>query len=85
MARPLTRTYWEQASEVQVHSGRCSWYRHCLLIAKELDGFITVDLVSARAKMAFVVIDRHDADWTATCFLTVPAASGSHGDSCAEK
>jgi hypothetical protein len=84
MAGPLMRSYWDQASEVQVHPGRCSRYRHCLLTAQEPEGFITVDLVSAdRSTMAFVVIDRRNADWTATCFRTVRDPNGgAHGESC---
>lgn len=85
IARPLLRSYWEQASEVQVHPGGCSWYRHCLLTLAHDQGFITVDLVSDRPEMAFVVINRHNANWTASCALTVPDASGAHGESCAEK
>ena len=84
MAQPLLRSYWEQASEAYVHSGGCVGARGCPSTLAQDSGFITVDLVSDQPEAASVVIDRHNADWTATCVLTVRDANGAHGEPCAE-
>jgi hypothetical protein len=83
LARPLMRSYWELASEVHVHPGRCSQYRHCPATLVNDQGFITVDLVSDQPETAFVVIDRRHAEWSAICAVTVRDANGAHGEPCA--
>ena len=84
MARPLMRSYWDQAGEVHIHPGGCVRSRSCRASLAQDPGFMTVDLVSEQPEAASVVIDRHDTHWTATCYLTVPDANGAHGEPCEE-
>jgi hypothetical protein len=84
IARPLLDPYWEQANEVRVHPGSCSQSRGCSARRNTDPRFITVELVSESPNAAFVVIERHDGDWTARCSVTVATANGAHGEPCAD-
>ena len=85
MARPLLGAHWADASEVWVHPGSCSQSRGCSPRRATDLGFITVELESDQPEAVFVVIDRHNAEWTAMCSVTVPDANGAHGEACAEQ
>ena len=83
-ARPLLAAYWEQASEAFVHPGVCSLaMAGCSHRQATWPGYLTVELVSDQPESASVVIDHRTADWTATCRLIVPDATGAHGETCA--
>ncbi|HET6744839.1 MAG TPA: hypothetical protein VFH90_03210 [Candidatus Limnocylindria bacterium] len=84
MARPLLTAYWEQAREVYVHPGICQLAMICSARQASFPDFITVELVSDPPE-ASVVIDRHAAEWTATCRVIVPDANGAHGEQCAQQ
>jgi hypothetical protein len=85
MARPLMAAYWNQASEVLVLVGPCTLTRSCSPRRANDPGYLTVDLVTDQREAAVVVIDRRNAEWTATCAVTVRTADGAHGATCAEQ
>ena len=86
MAKPLLAAYWDQAIEVLVHINPCPLNRHgsCPPRLAADPGWITVELESdpPPAPAAHVVIDRHGAEWTARCGITVFTANGAHGEPC---
>jgi hypothetical protein len=84
MARPLLAAYWDKASEVLVHPGVCSRPMICSERQATHPDFLTIELMPALPGSASVVIDRHRADWTATCRLIVADENGAHGERCAE-
>ena len=87
MARPLLGAYWEQASEVLVHPGPCSFEGggSCPPRFATDARWLTVELVSDQPEAAFVVIDRRTGEWTPTCAVTVPDVDGAHREPCAEQ
>ncbi|HKO32491.1 MAG TPA: hypothetical protein VJY85_01975 [Candidatus Limnocylindria bacterium] len=85
MARRLLAAYWDEASEVLVHPGVCRLdMKGCSERQATFRGYVTVELVSDQPESASVVIDGSNADWSATCLLSVPDAHGAHGERCAE-
>jgi hypothetical protein len=84
MARPLLAAYWHEATEVLVHAGLCSRVMQCSQRQANHPDYLTVELVSERPENASVVIDR-SAEWTATCRLIVPDATGAHAEACADE
>jgi hypothetical protein len=83
MARPLLVAYWDEASEALVHRGMCTRDMECSDRQRTFPDVLTVELVSAEADSASVVIDGRTADWTATCRLIVATANGAHSEHCA--
>ena len=84
MARPLLAAYWDQATEVLVHPGICSYPMICSERQASHPDFLTIELLPELPESASVVIERQSARWTASCRLIVADEHGPHAERCAD-
>jgi hypothetical protein len=82
MARPLLSSHWGTSSRVIVHIGPCTQGISCPPTVALRKRFLTVELTPDERQVPYVVIDRQDTEWTATCFVFVYSGSEGHTQAC---
>lgn len=84
MAQPLLSSYWGKASEVFVHPGICARFMRCLANAERDQSHVLVELTVGEGLglVPFVVIDRQDATWKATCSVFVYSGNTGSTEAC---
>jgi len=82
IARPLLGSDWDGASQVIVQIGACTRYMRCPPKVAMNQRFLTVELDTGESKTPYVVLDRGNAEWTASCNVLVSTGDGAHTEGC---
>lgn len=78
----MLSSYWGKASQVLVHPGVCARFMRCLPSADRDQGHVLVELTMGEGLVPFVVIDRQEATWKATCSVFVYSGNTGGTEAC---